>query len=317
MPGEMWAHHRKSTSNSSCPKSSEAAPSRTVGKRILVATAQPAINQVVGEILSSAGFEVKTTTHPSEVIALVTDFEPQVAFVGLIVPEIDGIKLSEQLAPRFPHLRIVLTGEDVEDGILRHLLERGVTCDTLEPPFERKELLEMTAVWASGSDYIDRTTLLRDSYHFQLALPRHVGNPEWRTRNPSIIFVELFCPARSGDAQFVENSFLHQLGELLARFAENGFAYRYGVNEFALFLTRTAKRDACELALRLSAEIRSLFDVHDLTGTCFPAIGLVSIPQDVESVERVVTAKSRLLAAAKARPAGGVEVYGFGAIILR
>jgi CheY-like chemotaxis protein len=102
-----------------------------VGKRILVADDEEAINEVLTEILSSAGYELRATRHPSEVIAVVEAFRPQVALIGLIAPEIDGVKLSEQLSARFPGLKIVLTGETVGEGIFRHLLDRGIACDTL------------------------------------------------------------------------------------------------------------------------------------------------------------------------------------------
>ena len=48
-------------------------------KRIVVADDEEPINEVIGEILTSSGYEVRTTTHPSKVVALVEDFEPQVA----------------------------------------------------------------------------------------------------------------------------------------------------------------------------------------------------------------------------------------------
>jgi len=48
-------------------------------KRIVVADYEEPINEVIGEILTSSGYEVRTTTHPSKVVALVEDFEPQVA----------------------------------------------------------------------------------------------------------------------------------------------------------------------------------------------------------------------------------------------
>ena len=121
-------------------------------KRILVADDQEAINELMGELLKAAGYEVRQTIHPSEVVAIAKEFRPQVALISLIAPEIDGLELSLELSKRFPEIKIVLSCESVEEGILQYLLDKGVTCDTFEAPFEREDLLEMMKTWANGLD---------------------------------------------------------------------------------------------------------------------------------------------------------------------
>jgi DNA-binding NtrC family response regulator len=125
------------------------------GKRILLATHQEAVNEVVGKLLTSAGYEVKMTLHPSEVIAIAESFRPEVVFTELIMPEIDGVKLGEELAHRFPGLKIVFIDES-EEFIARHLRDRGVFCDFLKPPFEKQDLFDLVSNLMPGSDHCHR-----------------------------------------------------------------------------------------------------------------------------------------------------------------
>jgi len=129
------------------------------------------------------------------VVALAEEFRPDVALIGLIMPELDGVKLSQQLSPRFPTLKIVFTADTVEEGILRSLFDSGIGCDTLDVPCEQKDMLEMMETWSVGLDHIDPATRLRDAKHFQMALTRWCGSPLCFMR--SIIFIEL-CQSTNG-----------------------------------------------------------------------------------------------------------------------
>jgi CheY-like chemotaxis protein len=113
-------------------------------KRILVSH-EEAVNEVVEKLLTSAGYEVKTTTHASEVLALVGDFRPDLVLIKLVAPEIDGYRLSEQLAAHFPGLKIVIVGPLYGE----HVLDRGVACDALEAPFSKDDLLDMIKTWVT------------------------------------------------------------------------------------------------------------------------------------------------------------------------
>jgi len=123
--------------------------------RILLATHQEAINEVVGNLLTSAGYEVRMTLHPSEVVAIVESFRPEVVFTELIMPELDGVKLGEQLSQRFPNLKIVFIDE-LDEDIQRALLDRGIACNFLKPLFEKQDLFDLVSYLMPGSDHRHR-----------------------------------------------------------------------------------------------------------------------------------------------------------------
>jgi two-component SAPR family response regulator len=103
---------------------------------------EEAVNEVIEEILSSAGYEVKTTTHPSEVLGLVREFAPDLMLIRLVAPEVNGLDLSEQLVVRFPKVKIVIVGPFCDLRWTETFLQdRGIGCKFLDAPFSQNELL--------------------------------------------------------------------------------------------------------------------------------------------------------------------------------
>ncbi len=284
-----------------------------IGKRILVADDEEAINEVVEQILSSAGYEVKTTTHPSEVVALVADFQPQVALIGLIAPEIDGVKLSEKLSARFPKVKIVLTDYCIEEEILQAVLEKGIPCDTLDTPFTKEDLLGLMHSWAAGSDHIDGPTRLRDARHFEAAF-NSLDCHNLDYFRPSFIFIELFQSDSPPQGLDKEMDFLHDFGATLARFARGGFAYRHGGNQFAMLLPRVAREEAREKSRQFAIEANSLLQKYQLIDRVSVAIGVVSVQDDAHLLKQVKDAGKQLIAMVKETAKGGIAAWGLGLI---
>ena len=268
------------------------APKR--GKRILVADDEEAINQILAEILIAAGYEVRTTTHPSQVLDLVAAFEPQVALIGLVMPEIDGVKLSENLSVRFPKVKVILTDYCIEEEILQGVLEKGISCDVLDTPFEREDLLEMMQTWVSGLDHIDPATRLRDAKHYRMGLVRSgsAGNSKdvgaVKSSGSLIIQIQLERQQSSDVSLESRTPFLRSLGVVLARYANGGSAYRYGDIQFAIILPHASVGEGFSSSKWLSQEIESLLNDYSLSDEYTPAVSLVSAPDNLLSTEKVI-----------------------------
>jgi CheY-like chemotaxis protein/GGDEF domain-containing protein len=280
-------------------------------KRIILADDEEIINEVYGEFLTSAGYEVRTTTHPSEVVALVEEFRPDLAFIKLIAPEIDGVKLSEKLSVLFPTLKIVLIGAHVVDeGILQAMFDRGIKCDVLAWWwFDRQTFLAMTRTWMDGSDHIDWASRLRDGKHFEFGLGEAMVNPR-QHRQLSVIFIELI-PLALFDH---DNDFLRALGGILGRFASRGFAYRHGPSQFAMLLPGLDKQEACDVSRAFILEATSLIQNHRLLGRMDVSACVVHVPDDAQSVEQVWQIADRLNTIVKETGHGGVAAWGLGLV---
>jgi len=111
-------------------------------KKILVVDDNPDAAELVSSLLETQGHEVKTAHTPTEAIALATRLQPDVAFLDIGLPEMDGFELVARLRS-LPELRdchfIAITGyDDAEDrkqskriGFEAHLV-KPISLDTLE-----------------------------------------------------------------------------------------------------------------------------------------------------------------------------------------
>ena len=64
-----------------------------LNNRVLVIDDDPDILEFIEYNLSNEGFKVKTTTDPTIVVKLISEFKPAIVILDIMIPEIDGIEL--------------------------------------------------------------------------------------------------------------------------------------------------------------------------------------------------------------------------------
>jgi CheY-like chemotaxis protein len=245
-------------------------------KRIVKVDDEEAMVDATVQLLAAEGYEVKSTTRPSEAVALIADFQPDVALIDLVMPEIDGFKLSQQLQEQFPALTIVLTnvwlrGREIDEELHR-LLDAGIVRDILDAPFEREDLIQMMKDWLGGVNHFEPSTGLLDGKQFEMELSR---NAFWH-KSTTCIFIELRergCLQTEEWNHELSVGFLRELGATLRQFARDGRAYRCEPNKFAVL-----SREACAKSAELSNKIGSLLNGHELEGRFSAAIEVVANP---------------------------------------
>ena len=136
--------------------------------RVLVVDDEPAITDFIKLGLSREGFEVETAPDGRAALAAVDRFAPDVVVLDVMMPRLDGIALTKELAgdPR-RGLVILSARDDTEDRIRG--LDLGAD-DYLGKPFEFGELLarvrsvlrrrqpEQAALIRVGQLELDRST---------------------------------------------------------------------------------------------------------------------------------------------------------------
>jgi len=110
-------------------------------KKILVVDDNPDAAELVSSLLQTQGHDVQTAHTPADAIALATRFQPDIAFLDIGLPQMDGFELAAHLRS-LPELRdchfIAITGyDDAEDrkqskriGFEAHLV-KPISLDTL------------------------------------------------------------------------------------------------------------------------------------------------------------------------------------------
>ena len=64
-----------------------------LNNRVLVVDDEPDILEFIEYNLSNEEFKVKTTTDPTIVVKLISEFKPAIVILDIMIPEIDGIEL--------------------------------------------------------------------------------------------------------------------------------------------------------------------------------------------------------------------------------
>ncbi|MGA2872100.1 MAG: response regulator transcription factor [Candidatus Dormibacteria bacterium] len=136
--------------------------------RVLVVDDEPAITDFIRLGLSREGFEVETAGDGRAALTVVDRFAPDVVVLDVMMPRMDGISLTKELAGDPRRGLVILSARDETRDRIRGL-EVGAD-DYLGKPFEFEELLarvravlrrrqpEQAAVLRVGTLELDRST---------------------------------------------------------------------------------------------------------------------------------------------------------------
>lgn len=112
-------------------------------RKILVVGDRWANRSVLVNLLEPLGFELLEATNGSQGLAKAREFQPDLVFMDLVMPEMDGFETTRQLRqiPEFTGLVIIAVSASVFNFDRQQSLEVG--CDDFLPkPFWETELLE-------------------------------------------------------------------------------------------------------------------------------------------------------------------------------
>jgi two-component system OmpR family response regulator len=111
-------------------------PTEDVTLRVLVVDDDEDVLIMLGDALRARGYEVATASDGGSAVDLAESFEPDVALVDVVLPDVSGITLASILRGATPHdgsPRIVAySGSDVHK--LREAVDRGLFDDCVVKP---------------------------------------------------------------------------------------------------------------------------------------------------------------------------------------
>ncbi len=112
--------------------------------RILIADDQPANVHLLERLLNSAGYtHLASTTDPCQVLPLFSEFRPDLLLLDLLMPQLDGFAVMQQLQPlvsKGSYFPILVLTADVTPETRRRALAGGAR-DFLTKPLDRTEVL--------------------------------------------------------------------------------------------------------------------------------------------------------------------------------
>lgn len=267
--------------------------------RVLVVDDESAIVEVVEQILIAHGYDVRSTCKASEVVELAREFQPQVAMLGVVMPEIGGIQLGVELSTFLTQTMIVLWMEDVSETELKDLRGCGYQFDTLPVGFEREQLLEKMRSWVYESTAFDLITGFGWKAYFNCIVETEMYRSQ---RYGHEFFILMFVVSEHWDG----NQSRVPIGErrnVLGKFSQRiqsgcsliDFGFRLwdtgSANCFAILCPQKSRVIADQVAHKLRAEINET-DWKRLTGSpvrlTIDHIQVTSFPEDRWQMARII-----------------------------
>lgn len=122
-----------------------------MAKKVLIVDDDPTLLGVVGEHVSIAGYDTRSTTDGSIAIRLADEWKPDLILLDIVMPEIDGFMVAKRVREFSTVPIIILSSKGKEPDILR-AFEEGVD-DYIVKPFSPGELLaRIRAVFRRSED---------------------------------------------------------------------------------------------------------------------------------------------------------------------
>jgi DNA-binding NtrC family response regulator len=129
--------------------------------KILILDDEPDMAENLGLILNGAGYETIVETESPKALNLVERDQPDLIVTDLVMPNMDGMDILEQIKDRHPELPvIVLTGYATVDSAVT-AVKRGAT-DYLSKPFSPEEILLRVQKALSWKQLREENRYLRD-----------------------------------------------------------------------------------------------------------------------------------------------------------
>jgi DNA-binding response OmpR family regulator len=108
--------------------------------KILYVEDEPFLGKIVNESLQSRGFEVKMVKDGKDVIDAYKAFQPQICVLDVMLPNVDGFTLGEEIKKLTPDQPIIyLTAKNQTEDLVKGFQSGGN--DYIKKPFSMEELI--------------------------------------------------------------------------------------------------------------------------------------------------------------------------------
>ena len=119
------------------------APEDGAGGRVLVIDDSKTIRRTADTLLTKAGYEVRTAEDGFEALAKLMDFRPDLVFVDIMMPRLDGYHTCSLIKgnPSLRHIPVIMLSS--KDGLFDRAKGRLVGAEQyLSKPFTGEELVD-------------------------------------------------------------------------------------------------------------------------------------------------------------------------------
>jgi len=116
--------------------------------KVLVCEDEPAIADFIADTLKEDDCETVVEYSGLDAVYRAATFRPDIALLGFVMPEMDGVEAGMNLLKISPKTKIVLITEQVPAEVLETLRGNGYNFDAFPAPFTAEDLRAMIFVWS-------------------------------------------------------------------------------------------------------------------------------------------------------------------------
>ncbi len=242
------------------------------GGEVLIVDDEPGVREPAREMCALAGYGVTVAGDGEEAVRLLEERPFDVAVVDIMLPDADGLELTEEIIGRFGVNVIVITGFS-DRYSYEHAIDKGASDFIVKPvrleelllrikrvlrerrlTREREELLQEMRRLA----VTDGLTKLFNSRHFYQQIEVETGRARRYCRPLSLLLFDLDKFKNYND------TYGHLEGDkvlsAIARISRDCLrkmdsAFRYGGEEFTVILPETSGQEAMHVAERLREKV--------------------------------------------------------------
>lgn len=117
-------------------------PATAIRPRVLVVDDSVIVRDLLTEILTSAGYQVRGAKNGKEALVELLDFDPKVVLSDIEMPEMDGFRLLEAIRSRAPKLPVILVTARRSEEDRRRAEALGASAYLEKGRFQSKSVLE-------------------------------------------------------------------------------------------------------------------------------------------------------------------------------
>lgn len=128
-------------------------PAHVGERRVLIVEDEHVVADTLGKILSASGYDVRIAYSAEEALTSTSAWEPDIALLDVMLPNMNGIDLAVALQEPIPDCHVLLfSGQPSVESLLQKALDEGHSFEILAKPIHPTVILNKIAGLLSPGD---------------------------------------------------------------------------------------------------------------------------------------------------------------------
>jgi DNA-binding NtrC family response regulator len=121
------------------------------GRKILIVDDEPEVTSSLAAILTKHEYDVRVAGNAEQAIETIAAWQPDLAIVDVMLPQMNGIELAMVIRDSHPYCRVVLfSGQQTSQSLLEEAAKKGNLFEILAKPVHPMFILDYVSSRLAG-----------------------------------------------------------------------------------------------------------------------------------------------------------------------